>query len=427
MTTTSLDNPAARRGAGSNAPRLGPHPRAAHYRSRCGSVLPLTCLSLLALLGASALTIDVGRLATTKSDLQNACDSAALAGTSALPIQLAAEDMAAATYLSARTGGTTQPTGTGTSPRTYTVGADALTVTNPYSDARTNALGYPASDLIEVRVTRSVPMYFANALGIQSFPMTARAVAYNTTGGTVGAADGAVFANDLGITVNGDILNIGGSFYSNADITIKSDALTVADTLHAENNVKITSDIVNGNFTLEYGGTYKVRGGAHVGQYVTVPHVAVTPPITYDPASYAQDFNINYYYNSSLTISKDNYVFAPGTYYINGDLNIKADNVVATNTTFIVTGSANINADNVQLSANQNNMSIYVLGNGGINLTNDNISVLGDLYAPKGTITADSDKINNGWWVARGVTINTDNFTLNGLVNRTGATDRLVE
>ncbi len=51
---------------------------------RRGAVLVLTVVALVTILGFAALTIDVGTLYNTRTDLQNAADAAALAGASAL-------------------------------------------------------------------------------------------------------------------------------------------------------------------------------------------------------------------------------------------------------------------------------------------------------------------------------------------------------
>src|SRR3954453_16581405 len=48
--------------------------------ARRGAVLPLVVLSLVALVGMLALAIDIGMVAVARSQVQNAADSAAMAG-----------------------------------------------------------------------------------------------------------------------------------------------------------------------------------------------------------------------------------------------------------------------------------------------------------------------------------------------------------
>src|SRR5437899_7981806 len=64
--------------------------RLSRARSGCsvsgrGSVLVLTAAAMVPLLGMVSLSVDVGRLMSTRRQLQNAADAAALAGAQRLP------------------------------------------------------------------------------------------------------------------------------------------------------------------------------------------------------------------------------------------------------------------------------------------------------------------------------------------------------
>ena len=61
--------------------------RATHRR---GAIVPLTALSLIALLGFVALAIDLGLLMIARNQCQNTADSAAMAGARALNGEAAA-------------------------------------------------------------------------------------------------------------------------------------------------------------------------------------------------------------------------------------------------------------------------------------------------------------------------------------------------
>jgi hypothetical protein len=416
--------------------------------ARRGSVTLLICFGLVAILGLLALTIDVGRMTTSKSTSQNACDAAALAGAGKLPpAGQTAMDQAALLYLANRTGGTAQPTGTnlcpitytiadGTTissiPRSYSVGGDTVTVTNPYQDAFTIAKLWSPYDLLEVRVSRTLQLPFGAAIGVPTAQIVSRAVAwrYAMNGEYWNGGQGCLFALDQGYALSCNTFKVKGSVFSNSDINISMNNYWVGNTCHAKNNLNISGNHLKGHFDLEYGNSYSISSNdKDIGSITKVPQVDVTPPINYDPTKYAQDFHIDTYYNSSLAISASGVTWPAGTYYVKNDLNISANNVDLRNCTFIVGGTVNISTNNLQLSPHENYMCFYVLGSGAINLSQNNISVYGDLYAPNGYINCSSNNIHYGWWVARRIAISCNNFELDGIPGRTSGQNilKLVE
>jgi len=398
---------------------LRPRPTGA----RRGTITPLICLGLMALLGLTALTFDVGRLTTAKSSTQNACDAAALAGAGKLPpAGQVAMDQAALLYLANCTGGTTQPVGTGTNPRTYTINGDTVRITNPYSDAFTTAKLWSPNDLLEVRVARTVQMPFGAAAGVPSASVVSRAVAwrYANSGGAWNAAQGVLFAKDLGFALNCNKFTVKGSLGSNSDIAMSLNNVWIGNTVHAKNSVSISGNNLNGHFNLEYGTTYDIRSiHKDIAQYTRMtPPVDLVPPINFDPAAYNTDFHIATYYNSSLTITESFIKWPPGTYYVQGDLNLQANNVDLSDCTFIVGGSVNVNTNNLTLSPHEKYMCFYLLGGGTINLNDNNVSVYGDLYAPNGYINSISNNTHYGQWVARRISVTCNTFELDGIPDR---------
>jgi Flp pilus assembly protein TadG len=401
----------------------------------------MVCLSLVALLGAMALSIDLGHLAQIKANMQNATDAAALAAAGNMATAQTAQDAAALCYLANRNQGTVQPSGSGTTSRTYTVVGDTVVATTPYSDAYTTAQGWAASNLIEVRATRTAPLFFAPAVGIPSAVVVSRSLALASTvsGGQWGVGEGCLFALNNGYSLNCNNFTVKGSVYSNSSININLNNITigVGDTLHAETSVTINGNNVNGDFVLQYGTTYTVNCNTkNIASYTKVPQTPVTPPITYVPANYNSDFSVDYVHTSSWTVSGNTYTFTPGTYYINGDLNISANNVVMTGCTFIVNGNFTCNSNNVTMTPDPNGlkaggtnyMCVYALGTGTISLNQNNITVHGDLYAPNGAISCNSNNINQGYWVANGISVNCNNFELDGIPGRGGiVTPKIVE
>ena len=385
--------------------------------------------SLAATLGFMALAVDVGSIVVAKNQMQLSCDAGALAG---ICSPGAVESQALVLYEhNALPGVTDTPTSTGS--HTYTLRDDTITVTTPYSDATTTAAGYAPADCVEVRSTRQVAPAFAPLPGGGKRSVTARAVAWREASSSSGAfqgGQGCIFALDQGFALSCNNFTVSGSVYSNSSVGISLNTINIGNTLHAKTSAAISGNQINGHFALEYGTTYSVScNHSDIGSYAHTPQTDVTPPITYDPADYADDFSITQSYNSSVNISQNNVVWPAGTYYINGNLTISANNADLRNCTFIVNGSINISTNNVQLSPNQNYMCFYLLGSGSVNLSQNNISVYGDIYAPNGYISCSSNNIHNGWWVARRIAVSCNNFDLEGIPARMGSagSPKLVE
>ncbi len=394
-----------------------------------GTIVPLVIFAMVALMGCIAACIDVGMLASEKARLQSGCDAAALAGAGNLTTQATAQNAAALWYQSNFSTSTTQPSGTGTNPQNYTIGADTVAVTTPYGDSYTTGQGWLSHDLVQVSATRRVVLDFAPVIGIPHVDVTARAVAYAINNGgasIVQPGDGCIFAKDQGFNLTCNNITIKGSVYSNAGISITANNTSVTKTMHAETSVSLTGNNVYGNFALEYGTTYSVPKGSQIASYTKVAQVDATPPLNYTPANYATDFKIDYTHSSAWNITGNSFTATPGTYYVNGDMTINANNANLSGCTFIVNGNFTCNTNNVTMTGCStalsngapNYMCVYLLGGGTIGINQNNITVHGDLYAPNGYITCVSNNIQQGWWIARRISVTVNNWELDGIANR---------
>lgn len=375
---------------------------------------------MVALLGCAALTIDAGMVGAHRTRLQAYCDAAALAGGAALPTVANAKDAAAAYYNVNRTGSTTQPVGVS---GTYTIGGDTVVVTTPYSDTYTTAQGWDPNDLTKVATSSPLPLAFGAAVGLNSVNVTTSAVSLRSGSaqGPWGTGDGCMFALDQGFNLSCNNFKVAGSVVSNGDININLNTIWIGNTLHAKNTCTLGGNQIRGHFRLEYGSTYKITcNHADISAIVKTPQTDLEPPIDFNTANYATDFHIDKSFASTLTIVDNKVITAPGTYYINGDLNINANNTFTNNSTFIVNGSVNINTNNLTIGYHEKYMSFFLLGGGTINLNQNNVTVGGDLYAPHGFINCTSNNVHKGWWVARKITVNCNNFELDGLPGRAG-------
>jgi len=109
------------------------------------------------LLGAAALTLDIGRMAVTRRQMQNAADSSALAGAWSLP-KSEADASAAATEWA-------------TGADKYALTAGELTLVDSDQNAGT----------VRVDVQRDVNYIFGRVLGLKSHTITATATAPDET------------------------------------------------------------------------------------------------------------------------------------------------------------------------------------------------------------------------------------------------------
>lgn len=159
MTATSSQQPPADRfirGARRGGARRG------------GSVITLVGLSMVMLLGFTALGVDYGILVATKNRLQRTCDAAALAGAPELP-----DSQVWAKYYAERTA--------------YENGVPVSEIT----------VSFPSSKRISVTANRTVNTLFARAVGIMSNKVNAAAIAgRDPLKGLPGAAPIAITVDD---------------------------------------------------------------------------------------------------------------------------------------------------------------------------------------------------------------------------------------
>jgi Flp pilus assembly protein TadG len=127
-----------------------------------GQVLPIVALALVALLGLTALSLDVGRMTITRRQLQNAVDAAAHAGVQVLPEEPGDATNAALDWAT----------------RNGLSGTDLLTVS-----ITTTAVD---NDTVRVTATRAVPYTFARVLNLvgANIAATATATVGSVTGGS---------------------------------------------------------------------------------------------------------------------------------------------------------------------------------------------------------------------------------------------------
>jgi Flp pilus assembly protein TadG len=135
---------------------------------RRGAIIVLTCFLIVVLVGIVAFTVDLGYITLTKTELQSAADSAALAGASELVNGTSAAQAEALSYITKNK-----------------AGGHALTsgnVTFEFGDWNPTSRKFTtnSTDPNGIRVTSKVsqqPTFFAKIFGMNSFDTSAEAIA----------------------------------------------------------------------------------------------------------------------------------------------------------------------------------------------------------------------------------------------------------
>jgi Flp pilus assembly protein TadG len=236
-------------------------------RRRRGTVLPIVALSLVALLGFTALAIDVGMLAIARTETQNAADAAALAAARSLNgSQSDNNNYAAAAPAALASAGSNTIMGGAVS------GSQVQTVIGKYyyDSSQGKFVGYPIDDgsvndpnsnwsLAKTTVTSSGEAGFATTLGLGHYNLSASATAVHRPRDVAIVIDfsGSMrFSSLLGLPYSGSrrqsnnpetvFPKFGHYSSSSADLSVSESSTTLGGyTYMAANTTE--SDTLNGN------------------------------------------------------------------------------------------------------------------------------------------------------------------------------------
>ncbi len=163
--------------------------------SQRGQMVVITALLVPVLLGLVGIALDAGLLISERTKLQRAADAAALAGAGGLP------DYSTATTMALQW--------SGENDYSHGEGSTIVNVTTNYD-------GDP--DKIEVEIDSEASTVFLKIFGLNSVPVSARAVALRDTGGgyyTIFANDNTCNGSDT-LVVSGSAIAVQGRVHSNA-------------------------------------------------------------------------------------------------------------------------------------------------------------------------------------------------------------------
>jgi cytoskeletal protein CcmA (bactofilin family) len=355
-------------------------------RNESGQTIVLVALMMVMLIGFGALTIDVGAMTFQRSNLQNAADSAALAGIQNLPsagnVKKAAIDYARSNGIKVTENGAPQS-------------GDTIAINTPYKGDSTK---------VEVIITRQVRHYLAGILGLTQSNISARAVAQKN--GKVGgpAFHYAIFSGNPNYTlamsgnsyVLGDIhTNYRATMSGNADINGSVEAVS---TFNISGNTNITGTVQASSIS-QSGNSYIGNPIQSPSSFVDmIPDFSDKIKMEADAAGTMQYGNVSISGNTTM----DTPIFIKGNLTISG------------NTTFTFTSPIYVDG-NITISGNYTYPGSCIYATGHINLSGNNsltdkkvlvysknkdITISGNsspsgiIFAPNGTISISGNSIN---------------------------------
>lgn len=314
-----------------------------HCAERRGSILLLTAILLLVLLGVSGFALDAGNLTSYKHRMQSAADAAAVAGAREVKRKSSISNGDLLTFVQH------DATNNG-----FTDGSNGISVTVNHGPATGTYAG--DSKYVEVLISRAVPTYFMSLFGRTTVTVGARGVA-----GLSGGGNGCVYSlssiagKGLETSGSGSITLTGCDVYVNA---VSSTAFCVGSgwTFTAQ-HIYVVGDDTCTSGTVNPAAT---TGSASV----TDPLAGIATPTVGSPC-----INANIPTGATTTLSQGTYCgdlqvsgtgtvvnFNAGTYVITGGgLVVKsAATVNGTGVTFYTTGtkpSSFTNTTHINLSA----------------------------------------------------------------------------
>lgn len=186
-----------------------------------GATMLIIAFLMIALILMLICAIEWGRTLRARTEMQQWCDAAALAGASELPSAESAKRVAAEYY--ARNLGL-EPwqcvlIGEDGDIATYRIGSDEVSITTPYEDDEVQRSGIAPKYAISVSAKRQVAMILGRMLNVDVVNVSAKSVA---------VYDQSPFkwvlfnsSRDDPLTITGSDVKIDGSLHTNADLVVR--------------------------------------------------------------------------------------------------------------------------------------------------------------------------------------------------------------
>jgi Flp pilus assembly protein TadG len=316
-----------------------------------GSVAVMVALSMVVVVAFVGLAVDVGQLRLEKGRLQAAADAVALSG-ALESSQCAGTAGCAAMVTAAQTAlcengyklnATSVPTGC-----TRSTSGVTLALNNGPSALGASDPNHGSTSYVEVVLTETQPLYFANVIGLKSMNLNARA---ETATGSSNSCMYVLRPTGTALQLNASTLTMqcGITIESNSSSAMQVNASTVtADPINIHGGYSSSSSTINGNIStgvattsdpLAYIPTPPLGscGSSSASPFYGAATAAVvnTGNATFNPGRYCQ----------GITINAGTATFKPGIYILDSWMQVNAGSISGTGVTFyITTGSIQFNA-----------------------------------------------------------------------------------
>ena len=336
---------------------LGQHRR---QSGRFGSVILIVVVALVCLMGAAAMTVDVGMVLMVSSRAQSVADACALAGAAGVIV-------GQTSAVTARVQEMLDANNTGPMPATWTP-SELVTYSGGQTVPGYGAIG-STDEAVKVRVRITASYTFARVIGLDSQVIERSATALRQ----VSSAGGAMFlsldstSGNTGIDISGSAANFKGLIHSNNRVVITGSAH------HFWDWVEWVS-----RFTTGSGYTWDKGNRASV--------VNADPMASLTPDSFAP---FDYVINGNYSMTGSNKTVPPGVYRVYGNVSISGSSQTANNVTFVADGEIGATGSAFKYTANRMGMFAYTTSSdqtGAIAVSGSAASCVGGLYAPNGDI-----------------------------------------
>jgi len=346
-------------------------------------VFVIVSLALAALMGISALAVDVGDLWTTRRLMQNAADAAAMAGADEVAIGGSTNQVIAAAQAASAQNGFTDGSGTLASSSKVSVAVYEPPQSGPYANN---------GNAVQVIVSQTQPTYFIRVLGWQNVPVSTVAVGVTVSGGSCVYALDPAASGTVTVTGTGNFNSTCGLY----DNSYNSSALIVS----GGGILKAPLVGVVGGTTINGGGSSPPRTGiAAFGDplaWVPQPTVPECTSTSVQNISTSQTLYPGNYCGGLKLNAGANVTFMPGTYIINGGgLTILAGaTATGSAVTFFLTGQ---NTSNGSPSAYG---GVQIAGSSSVNFSapcdSSSGGIAGMLFFQDRAMTAGTGSVING-------------------------------
>ena len=333
-----------------------------------GSVLILVAVSLSVLLGMAGFALDFGLMASTRQDMQNAADAAALAAAADLNKGFSVVNASSNQY----------------------AGYNGYSTSNSTIDTSMDG------DTVTVTISKPVHMGLSAVLTGQNVRNVAATATAEVTS-IFGGRPYCLFAGEKiedggeGITINGNSVLIEGNIHSNSNINMPHATLGGGAVATAVNTTNPSSSGWNGGaIALDMPAVRPLKG-----EIMDMPYLVVfSSSVTKNSKTGFQEL-INESLNQYALKGGGSRYMSEGLFiYINGDLTFKGNNATAYNASFPITlyVTGDIDLNGCKLNSTSASPLVVITESGDITVNGGGADFKGILYAPKGDVTLNGNE-----------------------------------